>query len=113
MEGSVNASDFRGINSFELIADEIMEFKDIFQEWGKNFIVSFSDGVLLDEKRLLDIKHILGKHKGDYPVFFKVNTGANAHYIIETKEKVVLDEKLFKEIENLLGEKTWQVERKF
>ncbi|MCK5582933.1 MAG: hypothetical protein KAI33_04045, partial [Elusimicrobiales bacterium] len=65
-----------------------------------------------DEKRLLDIKHILVKHKGDFPVFFKVDTGANAHYIIETKERVALSDDLFKEIEELLGEKTWQVERK-
>ena len=112
MEGSVNSSDFRGVNSFELAAEEIMDFKNIFQEWGKNFVISFSDGVLLDEKRLLDIKHILVKHKGDFPVFFKVDTGANAHYIIETKERVALSDDLFKEIEELLGEKTWQVERK-
>jgi len=112
VEGTVNVSEFRGVNSFELFADEIMDFKDVFQEWGKNFIISFSDGVLLDEKRLLDIKHIIAKHKGDCPVLFKVNTGANAHYIIETKERVVLGENLFGEIEKLLGEKTWQVERK-
>lgn len=111
--GTVNVSEFRGVSSFELFADEIMEFYNVFQEWGKNLIVSFSDGVLLDEKRLLDIKHIIGKHKGDCPVFFKVNTGANANYIVETKEKVILGDNLFKEIEKLLGEKTWQVERKF
>ncbi len=111
--GTVNVSTFKGSTSFELFAEEIVAFGDVFQKWGKNLVVSFSDGVLLDEKKLVEIKHIMGKHKGTCPVFFRVNTRARANYVIETTEKVVLEQKLFKEIEKALGEKTWQVESGF
>ncbi|MBI4657045.1 MAG: DNA polymerase III subunit alpha [Elusimicrobia bacterium] len=109
VSGTVKASNLDR-EALELVAEEVHGLYEAISRWGRHLVISFSDGVLLDENQLTALKHVLSKHAGSCPVYFRLNTRGSGKYLIETSIKTGLSENLFKEIETTLGEKTWQVE---
>jgi len=107
--GKVQESDF-GQNPFELIAEEVMGLFDAMNKWGKNIMIRMPEGILFDEKQLVELKNTLNRSHGECPVYLKINTKTKSSYVVETSDRVALSETFFKDLEKILGEKTWQVE---
>lgn len=108
--GRIKSSSSSGNPTPEVYVEDILNIYDAISKSARNLVVSFSNGILLDEKRLASFQNVLNKYPGNCPVYFKVNTRTSGNYIVETSEKVALSRNLFKDIEKILGEKTWFVE---
>jgi len=114
ISGILKSSEFSR-KKYELVLEELYDIYEAVAKWSRNLVIFFDGRMLMSEDphELKQLNEILDSHKGNCPVFMRVNSTNKSSYVMETEFRVSIDRELIAGIEKIMGAGSWQIESEY